>query len=71
MSGDNMSGQLGVGSHHTFAAFPCLVEDLRSMRVRKLSCGSKHTVAIIETGEVFAWGANNFGMLGNGCFETE
>lgn len=34
--------------------------------VIQVACGSNHTVALTRNGRVYAFGANNFGQLGNG-----
>ena len=32
----------------------------------QVACGYKHTLALTDKGEVYAWGKNMFGQLGNG-----
>jgi alpha-tubulin suppressor-like RCC1 family protein len=32
--------------------------------VASISCGSRHTIAVTEEGEVFSWGLGHFGCLG-------
>ncbi|KAL8565231.1 hypothetical protein ACOMHN_001129 [Nucella lapillus] len=34
--------------------------------VSHVSCGASHTVAVTESGEIYAWGNGNSGQLGNG-----
>ena len=29
-----------------------------------MTCGSRHTLAVTEDGEVFSWGLGHFGVLG-------
>ena len=64
MCGWNKDGQLGLSSQdvdattfHPLANFP--------YKVTKVSCGWSHTLALSESGEVFAWGSNAFGQLGD------
>ena len=35
-------------------------------RVKQISCGEKHTVALTESGKVYTTGAGDFGLLGRG-----
>lgn len=35
-------------------------------RVIQIACGNYHSLALNAQGEVYAWGANGFGQLGNG-----
>ena len=37
---------------------------LGGLRVARVACGAKHTVAVTDDGEIFAWGANECGQLG-------
>ena len=65
------SGQLGLGSARTKAKTPQKVEALSGIGVRQLSCGSYHTLALTETGEVWSCGFggsffNGAGGLGHG-----
>ena len=34
--------------------------------VKQIACGVEHTIALLEDGTVWAWGANEFGQLGDG-----
>ena len=40
------------------------VEGLEAHTIVHVACGSNHTLAQNEWGEIFAWGANDFGQLG-------
>mmetsp|Transcript_29534 Transcript_29534/g.48956 ORF Transcript_29534/g.48956 Transcript_29534/m.48956 type:complete len:411 (+) Transcript_29534:46-1278(+) len=65
------SGQLGLGSSKTKAATPQKVEALSGMGVKQLSCGSYHTLALTDAGEVYSFGFggsffNGAGGLGHG-----
>lgn len=62
--GWNMFGQLGNGSgpdSHT----PVVVGGLDAA-ASDLSAGGSHTCALLETGDVYCWGANDVGQLGVG-----
>ncbi|OMJ89712.1 hypothetical protein SteCoe_8077 [Stentor coeruleus] len=70
--GSNTDGRLGIGSRSIKQSpSPCLVEELANTKAIKISCGWGHTAAIIESGEVYAWGVGEFGALGNGSLENK
>ncbi|EKX36205.1 hypothetical protein GUITHDRAFT_45118, partial [Guillardia theta CCMP2712] len=52
--GAGADGQLGLGEGVTSALEPTRVSGLP--RMRTVACGSMHTVAVSEDGEVFCWG---------------
>jgi alpha-tubulin suppressor-like RCC1 family protein len=67
MMGSNDKGKLGIGDPFVKETnVPCLVEELISFKVTKISCGIYHTVALTDIGHAFAWGDNEFGALGLG-----
>ena len=41
-------------------------EALFKKRAIYISCGGYHTSVIVEGGEVYLWGLNDYGQLGNG-----
>jgi len=45
---------------------PVEVIGLKGKRVSKIACGMKHTLAILESGELYSWGWNCRGQLGLG-----
>jgi len=63
--GSNSSGQLGLGytesSPHLLAA---KIPGLNN--IVAISSGSSHSLALDKTGQVWAWGANSNGQLGQG-----
>lgn len=63
--GDGFCGQLGLGDKRP-AVVPTQVEHggLEDECVLSVSCGSRHTLAVTEDGEVFSWGLGHFGALG-------
>ncbi|MGO8669787.1 MAG: RCC1 domain-containing protein [Capsulimonadaceae bacterium] len=65
--GSNFWGQLGYGSGGFDTAnhpTPVPVQDLTN--VTTISAGGNHSLAIDANGNVWAWGFNMFGQLGNG-----
>ena len=69
--GDNSHGQLGL--EHLAMQRPAagprrpgpgVVGSLAHLKVVDVACGSFHTLALAEGGQVFAWGSNKHGQLG-------
>eukprot|EP01135_Chromosphaera_perkinsii_P007738 Nk52_evm27s967 gene=Nk52_evmTU27s967 len=77
--GDNRYGQRGSGqtsvddlSHASelsaFILSPVVehvIEGLGGMKMIQVSCGAFHCAALSESGDVFTWGWNKWGQLGN------
>lgn len=62
--GLNKFGCLGLG-HKDEIFEPTEIIELRSKQVISLVHGIKHVLALTATGEIFSWGDNNYGQLGN------
>jgi hypothetical protein len=74
--GSNLSGQLGVGSEQVKGEeeveeveieksdVPVAVKGLTG--VKAVAAGGEHSLALLATGVVVAWGSNSAGQLGNG-----
>ncbi|GAX26573.1 hypothetical protein FisN_21Lh039 [Fistulifera solaris] len=63
--GDGFCGQLGHGDKRPQVSPKQVVAgDLADECIAGISCGSRHTVAITEDGDVFTWGLGHFGVLG-------
>ena len=68
--GYNGGGQLGDGTT-TSSDIPICISDistspLNKVKIKEISAGGEHTVAIDEEGKVYAWGSNGYGQLGDG-----
>ena len=61
--GWNKNGQLGIASTDVDATMFRPLPNLPSKMI-KVSCGWSHTLALSERGEVFVWGSNTYGQLG-------
>jgi alpha-tubulin suppressor-like RCC1 family protein len=69
--GSNTQGQLGIEDPYIQQKnSPVLIEALLSkksrdltsnLEVSQLACGSAHTLALMNNGEVYAWGNNEHG----------
>ncbi|MDR0520073.1 MAG: InlB B-repeat-containing protein, partial [Clostridiales Family XIII bacterium] len=63
--GDNDWGQIGDGTNHTKNPTPTAIS-VGGEKVKSISSGMSHCLALTESGKVYAWGANNNGEIGNG-----
>jgi alpha-tubulin suppressor-like RCC1 family protein len=63
--GANLFGQLGDGTT-TDSDVPVLVSFPGGVRVTAIAAGGDHSLALTSTGQVYGWGANTDGQLGNG-----
>ena len=62
--GSNFQGQLGRQSDTVLNQPPAKIETLP--KITHLATGKNHTLALSDKGEVWAWGANTAGQLGQG-----
>jgi alpha-tubulin suppressor-like RCC1 family protein len=68
--GNNMAGQVSAGTKQTT---PTLVKDLQPKGpAQSIALGAAHSCAIVAngSGEVWCWGDNGFGQLGDGTNST-
>ncbi len=65
--GYNEFGYLGIGSEDESFHKPILNQYLNNEFVTDISCGDSHSLVLTNCGEVYAWGWNKFGQIGNGC----
>ncbi len=64
--GSNQSGQLGNGTL-VDQQLPSLIADLDGLAdIVAVAAGAQHSLALSGTGEVYGWGANGAGQLGDG-----
>jgi len=62
--GENDDGQLGEGTNND-AKSPVQVKAFTLVRAVAIAAGDKHSLAVDGNGEVWAWGKNEFGQLGD------
>lgn len=67
--GDNVNGQLGATAGG-FQPSPVQAQLPAGVRVRAVSAGGAHSLAVTTAGQVLAWGANGNGQLGTGGTST-
>ncbi|CAD6184805.1 unnamed protein product [Caenorhabditis auriculariae] len=68
--GTGTRGELGVGMVRRVDE-PVLVEALDGIRIVDIACGGWHTLALTESGDVYVWGWNHQGQLGEDKNPTE
>ena len=62
--GSNRDGCLGIGDFSiSMSTAPCLVVTLQKFHAMKVSCGSVHTAALLNYGELYGWGKTEHGSL--------
>ena len=67
--GKNNYGQLGIGTIKDTST-PTLIEDLTDKVVVRVSCGSYHSMALTNDGDLFSWGHNTFAQLGDRTYNS-
>ncbi|GAB6032349.1 RCC1 and BTB domain-containing protein 2 [Chamberlinius hualienensis] len=51
---------------------PILISaNLLPKKVIEIACGSNHSLALTQDGEVFSWGSNNYGQCGHNTTQTQ
>jgi alpha-tubulin suppressor-like RCC1 family protein len=64
--GSTQYGQLGNGQVEYGPGQPAPVQVLGGLSFRTIAVGHSHTCGLTTTGEVYCWGANSLGNLGDG-----
>nr|XP_040057147.1 RCC1 and BTB domain-containing protein 1-like [Gasterosteus aculeatus aculeatus]XP_040057148.1 RCC1 and BTB domain-containing protein 1-like [Gasterosteus aculeatus aculeatus]XP_040057149.1 RCC1 and BTB domain-containing protein 1-like [Gasterosteus aculeatus aculeatus]XP_040057151.1 RCC1 and BTB domain-containing protein 1-like [Gasterosteus aculeatus aculeatus]XP_040057152.1 RCC1 and BTB domain-containing protein 1-like [Gasterosteus aculeatus aculeatus]XP_040057153.1 RCC1 and BTB domain- len=64
--GHNGYSQLGNGTTNQGVAPVLVSANLLNKKVTDVACGSHHSMALTDSGEVYAWGYNNCGQVGSG-----
>ena len=56
-------------AHDDFHILPTLLKELSHLRVKSISAGANHLLALTDDGEVYAWGCGEQGQLGRRVLE--
>ncbi|XP_053683215.1 probable E3 ubiquitin-protein ligase HERC4 isoform X2 [Sabethes cyaneus] len=64
--GSNVLGQLGHDSDQNSFPTPRMVKSIATKTVVQIAAGQMHNLALTNSGELYAWGANGYGQLGLG-----
>jgi alpha-tubulin suppressor-like RCC1 family protein/tRNA A-37 threonylcarbamoyl transferase component Bud32 len=63
--GSNYRGQIGCGDNY-IKSMPTKLKALNDIKIKMISCGFSHSIALTENGCVYSWGLNEDGQLGIG-----
>lgn len=68
--GKNIFGQLGLDENDEIYDFekistPILIKSLENIKIKIISCGEIHSLALSENGDIYSWGGCQFGQLGH------
>ena len=74
--GENYNGQIGDGTTDTNRLIPTAVDTgstsgLNGKTVLSISAGAYHTCALADDNQVYCWGWNDFGQVGDGTSGTD
>ena len=66
--GNNANGQLGfdIAKASSYTKVPTLISALSGKTVTAIAAGYDHSMALTDEGQVYSWGRNSSGQLGNG-----
>jgi alpha-tubulin suppressor-like RCC1 family protein len=62
---NNMYGQIGIGNNIQQNTLTKVIVDGQSILWGKVECGYQHTIGLDINGNMYSWGRNMFGQLGN------
>jgi alpha-tubulin suppressor-like RCC1 family protein len=62
--GSNNSGQLGFGSSKKYHLLRRV--EFRNIIIKKIKCGKDHSLVLSTEGDIYAFGKNKYGQIGNG-----
>lgn len=68
--GRGLEGQLGIGKLERYVNDPTPVERMLDRPCIMAACGERHSLLLTETGDVWAFGENDNGVLGIGVPST-
>jgi alpha-tubulin suppressor-like RCC1 family protein len=67
--GQNDCGQMGDGTTNESSNKPKIINKLCDKNIIDISCGYAYSLALSNSGEVYAWGSNTCGQIGIGSAE--
>ena len=77
--GLNSSGQLGFYEDDEYLEIfkediklittPILIKDLENIKIKIISCGEVHSLALSQNGDIYSWGGCSYGQLGHSFME--
>ncbi|WP_055666457.1 FN3 associated domain-containing protein [Desnuesiella massiliensis] len=70
MWGYNNSGQFG-DEEERYSLKPILVSGFSGTKIKDIAAGDFHCLALSMEGKVYAWGANDYGQIGDGTLNSK
>jgi tRNA A-37 threonylcarbamoyl transferase component Bud32 len=67
--GDNHWGQLGNGEKYEDLKVPEVIQFSPDSNIIAVVCGSYHSLALTQNGQIYAWGLNSYGQIG--CYNDK
>ncbi|XP_055373246.1 probable E3 ubiquitin-protein ligase HERC4 isoform X2 [Condylostylus longicornis] len=64
--GSDNNGQLGHDNGLPSQSSPKIIKLLATRNVIQIACGKYHSLALTNNGDLYAWGGNSYGQIGNG-----
>lgn len=69
--GQNNCGQVGSGISSNQGAPRKINSTLTGKKVVSITCGQTYSMAVTNSGEIYGWGHNGVGQLGNGSYTNQ
>ncbi|XP_035730999.1 RCC1 and BTB domain-containing protein 1-like isoform X1 [Vespa mandarinia] len=69
--GQNNCGQVGSGISSNQGAPRKINSSLTGKKVVSITCGQTYSMAVTNNGEIYGWGHNGVGQLGNGTYTNQ
>jgi len=69
--GSDGYGRLGLGTEDCHKSTPTLLTALDSVKLRAMSCGAAHVIAVDTEGRCYSWGKCHMGQLGHGEMDED
>jgi RCC1 and BTB domain-containing protein len=68
--GWNNYGQVGSGKYYS-QYIPEIISPNNNQKFKSISCGYQHSLLLTNEGDIYAFGSNYFGQIGNGQSKTK
>jgi alpha-tubulin suppressor-like RCC1 family protein len=69
--GDNLNGQVGIGTEGNYIPSPRVITAPSEKPFKDIALGHSHTCGVDEDGAGFCWGWNEYGQIGQNTFMTK
>jgi alpha-tubulin suppressor-like RCC1 family protein len=69
--GNNENGCIGDGTISTYCDTIKQIQFFKNIFITDICCGRYHCLSISDKNDIYSWGDNAFGQLGNGNFSDQ